>query len=244
MKAVVIVVVTALFATLVLGLERMPPRTVSVLGSLSDLQQANVERLLAAPEANTLYRAKSVLESSPWIARAEIKRRWPAQWEVVATAQTPVAMWNDEKLLNNAGIAFSAQYFEPAALPRLYGPMGSEVVVMRQFRQLNKLLLGANQSISTLATDDRGSWQFTAGQGMTVLLGQDDVLERLKRLIELMGEQSLSSRADEIAQIDTRYANGIAVSFKPALETDLAINAIAGASATNLHKKTKRDTTL
>jgi cell division protein FtsQ len=59
-----------------------------------------------------------------------------------------------------------------------------------------------------------GAWQFTTGNGITVLLGKDDVMERLQRFLIVMDDADLASRLAEVERIDTRYPNGMAVSWK------------------------------
>jgi len=87
---------------------------------------------------------------------------------------------------------------------------------MQQYQQLSRALARSGQTIATLALDERGGWQFTTGQGIRVMLGKDDIMERIQRFLLVVDSAGLSSRMEDIDQIDTRYSNGMAVSWKSA----------------------------
>jgi cell division septal protein FtsQ len=56
------------------------------------------------------------------------------------------------------------------------------------------------------------------------LLGKSALMERVQRLLTVTEYIEQSGKLDQIEQIDTRYGNGVAVSWKNQSGTNLATN--------------------
>src|SRR5690606_25337729 len=102
-------------------------------------------------------------------------------------------------------------------LPQLTGPLESEAYVMRQYLQFNQLLYPLGVRIRDLALNDRRAWTMTLTNGVVVRLGQDAVLERLRRLVAFL-ESEHRAQLGDFASIDLRYTNGIAVAYREELD--------------------------
>ncbi len=196
-----------------------PISKVSVDGELSYIsQQAVQQRIAPYIQASflqiNLSGMRQELEQMPWIAHAEVRRVWPDQIMIRLEEQLPVARWGDEALLNNAGHAFapreSANYQH---LPRLAGPQRAQRQVMQQYQVLSQMLRPLGFSISALEMRERGSWYLRTAQGIDLLLGRDHIVDKMRRFAAIY-EKALKAQQPNIARIDLRYPNGLAVAWR------------------------------
>ena len=195
-----------------------PISKVSVDGELSYIsQQAVQQRIAPYIQASflqiNLSGMRQELEQMPWIAHAEVRRVWPDQIMIRLEEQLPVARWGDEALLNNAGHAFapreSANYQH---LPRLAGPQRAQRQVMQQYQVLSQMLRPLGFSIIALEMRERGSWYLRTAQGIDLLLGRDHIVDKMRRFAAIY-EKALKAQQPNIARIDLRYPNGLAVAW-------------------------------
>lgn len=195
-----------------------PIAKVSVQGELTYVtQQAVQERMAPFVEASffevDLEALRLDLEQMPWIAHVEVRRIWPDQVMVRLDEQLPIARWGDEALLNNSGQAFAPNDLaEYEQLPQLYGPKRAQLRVMQQYQLLSQMLRPLGFSIARLELRARGSWFLTTSQGIELLLGRDQVIEKMRRFTAIY-QQTLMQESEKIARIDLRYANGLAVAW-------------------------------
>ncbi len=195
-----------------------PIAKVSVQGELSYVSQQAVQaRMAPFVEASffevDLEALRHDLEQMPWIAHVEARRIWPDQVMVRLDEQLPIARWGDEALLNNSGQAFAPNDLaEYEHLPQLYGPKRAQLRVMQQYQLLSQMLRPLGFSIARLELRARGSWFLTTSQGIELLLGRDQVIEKMRRFTAIY-QQALVQESENIARIDLRYANGLAVAW-------------------------------
>ena len=98
-------------------------------------------------------------------------------------------------------------------LPVLFGPSGKTVYVMEQYRAMNSILRGLGMRIVELRLTDRMSWFMRMDNGMRLVVDQADTIEKLQRFAYLY-ERQLKPDAENIASIDLRYRNGVAVGWR------------------------------
>ncbi|MFC0711642.1 cell division protein FtsQ/DivIB [Azorhizophilus paspali] len=157
---------------------------------------------------------RDALEGISWIAKAEVRRVWPDQLVVHLEEQLPIARWGDEALLNNQGESFApSEVSRYEHLPQLAGPQQAQEKVMQQYHVLNQMLRPLGFSIARLELRERGSWYVTTTQGIELLLGRDHLLAKMRRFSAIY-ERALKEQNANIARIDLRYANGLAVAWR------------------------------
>lgn len=204
-----------------------PIAKVSVQGDLSYVNQTSLRERLEPYSAATFFSVdlagiRHELEQMPWIAHAEVRRVWPDQVVVKLEEQLPVARWGNEALLNNQGKAFVPRDLaEYANLPQLSGPQRAQRRIMQQYQLFNQMLRPMGLSISSLELRERGSWFLKTHQGMEILLGRDRLLEKIKRFSTIY-EKALKEQNQNIARIDLRYPNGLAVAWHDPVAPDAA----------------------
>lgn len=157
------------------------------------------------------------LAGFPWVEQVQIRRVWPDTLMVEVTEHKPIARWGDDQLLNVQANVFPQLGMRNFAdLPRLSGPQHSQVRVLEQYRSLSQVLRPLGLGIAELEMRERGSWYVTASNGLQLLLGREEVMEKMRRFITVY-DKELKSQMGQIARIDLRYANGLAVTWRNAV---------------------------
>lgn len=201
-----------------------PITKINVQGDLSYISQQAVQQRIAPYVASSFFKIdlaamRTELEQMPWIAHAEVRRVWPDQVVIRLEEQLPVARWGDEALLNNQGQAFTPRELSNYQhLPQLFGPQRAQQQVMQQYQVLSQMLRPMGFSIVRLELRERGSWFLTtgagsAGPGIELLLGRDHLVEKMRRFIAIY-DKTLKEQITNIARVDLRYANGLAVGWR------------------------------
>lgn len=196
-----------------------PIAKIAVEGDLSYISQQAVQQRIAPFVTASFFSVDLVgmrreLEQMPWIASAEVRRVWPDQVLVRLEEQLPIARWGDESLLNNQGQAFAPKelaHYEH--LPQLYGPRRAQQQVMQHYQMLSQMLRPMGFSVARLELRERGSWFLSTAQGIELLLGRDHLVEKMRRFSAIY-DKALKEQQANIARIDLRYANGLAVAWR------------------------------
>ena len=151
------------------------------------------------------------LESHPWIAAAGVKRVWPDRLVISLTEETPIARWGGEQLLNQHGAIFMlGRGGSLPALPLLSGPPDSQLEMMKQYQLVSQMLFPHGLRITRLTLSNRGSWELELSDGVRVVIGRDEVLNRLKRFVDIY-DSALKNDIAVIETVDLRYENGLSV---------------------------------
>ena len=214
-----------------------PITKIAVQGDLSYISQQAVQQRIAPYVAASFFTVdlaamRVELEQMPWIAHAEVRRVWPDEVVIRLEEQLPVARWGDEALLNNQGQAFTPRELANYEhLPQLFGPQRAQQQVMQQYQVLSQMLRPMGFSIARLELRERGSWFLTtgagsAGPGIELLLGRDHLVEKMRRFIAIY-DKSLKDQITNIARIDLRYSNGLAVGWREPIAPTTAQPAVA-----------------
>lgn len=157
------------------------------------------------------------IERLPWIKQVSVRKQWPDELKIHLVEYVPVARWNDLRMLDAEGKSFSA----PAgrlgnqALPWLYGPEGSELEVLDEYRTMSSLLTMGSFPLKAVAMSARHSWQLVLKDGIRLELGRDDRMQRLQRFIELYPVLKQQAQDRRISYVDLRYDSGAAVGWIP-----------------------------
>ncbi len=196
-----------------------PIAVIGVDGSLERITPGEVRELVAANLDGgflslDLRRIQGDLEQHPWVESASVRRQWPDQVVIVIDEETPIARWGDKGFLNNRGRRLDIGLAEDLEhLPLLDGPGQSARRVMSRYRDVAQLLRPANLRIAEFRQGPRDTWQLRLEQGPAVVIGRGQVMAKLRRFL-LVWERELADRAEDIAEVDIRYDNGVAVRWK------------------------------
>ncbi|HTN29721.1 MAG TPA: FtsQ-type POTRA domain-containing protein [Pseudomonas sp.] len=225
----------ALFQQLQPYLDR-PITRIGIAGKLAFTAPEQVERVIE-PYVSTrffgvdLEGLRGDLEALPWISHAQVRRVWPDEVEIELNEYLPIARWGDGALLNNRGEAYAFEAIERyRQLPQLSGPERARQRMMQQYQVLSQMLRPQGFAIVRLELRERGSWFATletkdGGQRIELLLGRDHVVEKVRRFLTIH-DKTLRDRIANIARIDLRYANGLAITWLA--QTDVGTRAANG----------------
>ena len=157
-------------------------------------------------------RLKDGLQQLPWVYQVAVKRIWPDQVIIKIIPKEAVARWGQNTLLSAQGVVFNP---DPKTFPnnlvQLNGPSDQVQLVWQEYLQMGAMLKPLGLTITELDLSQRHAWRLVLNNGMKILLGHEDVINRFQRFIAVY-PQIINNR-EPITVVDLRYPNGLAVSF-------------------------------
>lgn len=199
---------------------------ISVEGDLRGIAQADLEQRLKpwlgrSFFASDLEAVKASIEQEPWVDTAAVRRVWPGSLVVEVVEHQPVAFWNQGSLMTRKGAVISPESVASVGvLPQLTGPAERAEEVLETARLLSDQLAGDDLRLAGLSQESRGAWTLKLDNGISVELGRDRIEERLERFLAVY-RSHLKVRVSEVAGVDARYSNGIAVRWKNSAQENI-----------------------
>ena len=176
-----------------------------------DLIDENVQTgflTLDLPELN-----RKIVEQD-WIRSSSIRRSWPATLIVNIEEEIPVARWGEQQILNNVGDYIDVINKDSVShLPVIFSQVGNTEEIIKIYQLISELLGPIGLRIDKVESDNAGSWTLTVLSDIKIILGRDQLVEKLQRL-QSVWLAELSSQEKNINVIDLRYPNGLAVKWK------------------------------
>jgi len=191
-----------------------PVRSVRVEGALSPAEQRAIRQVVSdslKPGILSLDLGDldARIHDLSWPRTVEVRRLWPDALVIRVEKEAVVAAWGDGGYLNSAGtVVTMADGSED--VPTLATAMAPPRRAMEVYQMLASRLQPLGFRIARLGENELGEWLVTLERGISIALGNEAVGPRLNRFLTAW-ERGLSGRADEIAHVDTRYGNGVAV---------------------------------
>lgn len=198
----------------------MPLNRVAVNGEMAHLQRDQLEAVVSmAVWGNFLTvdieKVRAAAVSLPWVERASVRRVWPDGLEIRVEEREPFARWGEAALINAQGEVFHPDSLEGLEdMPLLEGRDERGPEVISRYRSLRAVLSGAGEGLRRLRLDDRGGWSLWLGNGLEIVLGKEDTEARIDRVVWLLNQ--MGDETQQLERIDARYANGMAIRWKPA----------------------------
>ncbi len=178
--------------------------------SANQIRAAAVDQASRGFFAADLNKLRAAIEALPWVAQAEVARQWPDALHIRVVEHRPVARWNDTGLFSDRGEVFRVDGSDGMqGLARLRGPESRRQDVLENWLDMRRSLGAIGQDIEQLEVDERGAWQVVLGSGARLVLGREEVHERLDRYIAVHAQLNGGERRPRV--IDMRYTNGLAV---------------------------------
>ena len=197
----------------------IPIINISVFGAFSNIEKKEVKELIITTVSDSkilssdLMKITSLLESHPWIERAFVRRKWPSGIEVKVIEEVPLARWGDRNFLNDRGEILDLNNRNLSSLPVLTGVENSERLIMNTYQEISLLLRPAGLKIIELSYNNQGIWKLTLSNGLEILIGRDQIIEKIRRFL-IIWMATLKSSSTDMDGVDIRYDNGIAVRWK------------------------------
>ena len=217
----------------VIGQESAPVTSVVISGEMPYSKRSDIMAAVDTVDLGNFFQVdvnevQGKLLNLPWVASVAVRKRWPNELKIYVVDQSPVALWNGEFLVNQAGDVFQADMERITHyLPSFFGPEGTEVLALKNYRDLNALLAFNTLKIDELILSERFSWQLTLNDGITLNLGREERVKRVQRFMDLYPRIKAELKAKKIREkdknqavdyIDLRYDTGLAVGWKSVTE--------------------------
>ena len=201
-----------------------PLSRIMVGGKFNHLQEQELAELVNAEIdggflSMNLNQLRQELQSHPWIHQVSVRREWPSTLKVEVVEEVPIARWGKQGFLNRLGDQLSLpENSNLQSLPVLEADFGSSQDMIAQYLLLAELLGPTDLKLTELQRDAVGAWQVETAAGVRIVLGRDQIVEKIRRLV-VVWRSGLDIQLNNIATIDLRYPNGLAVSWR---DQDLA----------------------
>lgn len=186
-------------------------RYMVIAGDVGEGERDQIRGVVLAMEnaLTDIDQVRARVEALSWVAAAEVQFNWPDALTISVHPEQAIAYWNETAFINKEGVAFQSTFHAGSDLPHLYGPEDQVDEVMRRYLEIRRAL--PDFLIEMVEVRARGAVAFELRTGWQVLLGSNDVSERLQRSVvvinrlERMGVDPVNTR------IDARYTDGVAI---------------------------------
>lgn len=202
-----------------------PLTNVMIGGDFTYLQPAELTKMVAGEVDGgflsiDLASLRQVLRAHPWVRDVTVSREWPSMLKVEVTEEVPIARWGQKGFLNRLGEELIIENNSHlSALPVLRADTGSSREMMENYQLMAELLVPTGLKIAELQRDNLGVWYLDTAPGLRMVIGRDQVSEKIRRF-NLVWAAGLNKYVKNIAAVDLRYPNGLAVAWR---ETALAV---------------------
>ncbi|WP_017444414.1 cell division protein FtsQ/DivIB [Gayadomonas joobiniege] len=157
-------------------------------------------------------RAQAALQQINWVEYASVRKEWPETLNIFVVEQKPVAVWNQDYLLNENGEIFQADKNRlDRELPELTGPPDAAKRVWETYQQYASLLKLHGFEAQALMISPRFSMQLKLKGGLQLKLGRENGETRVKRFLRHYSELQ---HQENLEYVDLRYDTGFAVGKK------------------------------
>lgn len=203
------------------GADILTLRQVRVEGSFKHVSRAKVQAILAPFVDKHFFdldvaEIKQVFQQLPWVKQVTVRRQWPDVLEITLLEQQAVARWGERGLLNaDADVFFPAGGVpaDVAMLPSLKGVAHSQQMMLARWQDMGALLRPLDLKIVAVTLDERRSWWIKLDNGLRLMLGKEQDMQRMKRFVAFY-PSLLAAQAAEVGVVDLRYPNGIALRWR------------------------------
>ncbi len=198
-----------------------PIRTVHVYGvnrvNQQDIQSALTPLLENGFFATKIDRIRDRLREFVWVSDILVRRTWPDLVDITIVEKNAVARWKIGGLLSDNGEVFSPDRKTwPDELPMFAGGAGKQIIMLEHFKNINRILVPLHAKIAYLELTPYEAWKLTLDNGVTLQMGQKDILTRLEHFVKVYSK-IIGERADRVEYVDLRYPNGVAIKLKTAV---------------------------
>ena len=202
-------------------------RGIDVRGDLQHVTSASVRAAVAGRLKGNFFTmrlddTRRLLESVPWVAQASVRRVWPNRLLVELTEHRALGVWDDGRLLSDAGELFVANPAEAeihGSLPAFEGPEAVARDAARRYYEFAAMVAPLGMKVASIDVSERRSWtvEVTAADGAATRLelGRDtDAMALQDRLAQIVAAYPMVAArvGGTPLTIDARYPNGLAAS--------------------------------
>ncbi|MDP6376794.1 MAG: cell division protein FtsQ/DivIB [Pseudomonadales bacterium] len=195
-----------------------PLQVIRVEGTLTDTEREEVRALLTdfahTPVMSIdLAEVKARVSELSWPRGVTLRRTWPHSLRVTVDKEMLVARWAAGGFVSSGARIVTSPVLRPE-LPLFDCTFATPSRAMEVFRMLQELAGRAGFDVLALNENTLGEWRLVLSGGLEVLLGAEQLSERMHRFL-LAWRRTFASRPLEY--VDARYGNGVAVRWREPL---------------------------
>lgn len=198
--------------------DRWPFRQLRIDAAFSHVNAEQVQMAVAPVLdrgffAVDLGAVQAAVERLPWVAHAEVAKRWPDELIVKVVEHAPIARFVDGRLVAADGSLFAVEGDLPEGLPLLDCPESRIVDSLLLDRSLVRDLQTVGLIRDELHLSARGSVSVHLTTGAALNLGREALPQRMARFLAVWPHLAAPNPGGELLTADLRYSNGFALSW-------------------------------
>jgi cell division protein FtsQ len=148
----------------------------------------------------------------PWVSAAQVQRKWPHTLELKIIERQPLAIWDNRGVIDTEG-----NLFFPPTLDNVHdvaefsGDQSHVDAMIDTYLLILAKIKPIGLAVKRLTIMPDHGWHAMLDNGVSIILGQTELEERLARFVLAYNDPKARIRNDRTQIIDLRYTNGIAV---------------------------------
>lgn len=201
-----------------LATEQWPVRRLEIQGEFvhvsdAQIQEAVAPHLVKGFFALPLDEVQITLMTLPWVADVQASKRWPDTLVLRVIEHSAAAFWGEDQLLSDEGALFERPTALPSmSMPQFYAQERDIRSVVAMYTEAQRLFAPQQRVVTQVRHSGRGSWSLQLQDGVVVMLGRTEPLERLRRFARTLPEvDAVPGR--RWLRADLRYSNGFALKW-------------------------------
>jgi cell division protein FtsQ len=199
--------------------QTLPINKIHALGTFNHINEEMLRQVVAKTVHGGYFtvnvdEVQDAVKAIPWVAQASVRRVWPDTLAISVSEQQSKAEWAKGGLVNQRGVLFFPERNTyPKGLPVFDGPTGTERNMTETYQMAKAIVEPLNLSIKEIHMDSRRAINIKLSNGIELILGREETHNRLQRFARVY-RKLLVKRANDIARVDLRYSNGLAVGWR------------------------------
>lgn len=205
-------------------------KQLKIQGQFRYLEPSEIEGLVRTHELGNFFaielnEVKAEIEAHPWVQEAQVRREWPDTLSVHIKEHRPVARWKKDQWVNAQGKVVSLPFDKflskrkSTVAINLDGKPQDSALMLNQTIAWKRQLESSGLVINRISLSDSHAWTLDLHYPLndvefTLLLGREDVAERLARFQNLF-EKRFKDSDEQLQRVDARYPDGLAIKSTP-----------------------------
>lgn len=166
-----------------------------------------------------IAKMRDQLLAVPWVQKASVCRKWPDTVLLHLQEREPLARYEKDGLIDTSGKLFfpalnSELQERLQSLPEFVGERKNLSTMIAMYLQILAKIKPLGLTLTKLVIRFDSGWHATLSNGLTIMLGKNELEDRLNRFVLAYNDNKSGLRGLNVGVVDLRYTNGMAVSDK------------------------------